>query len=158
MPRLSAGIMLYRHRHGAVETLLVHPGGPFWAKRDEASWSVPKGEYLEGEQPLDAAYREFREETGFDAPTEGLIDLGTVKYGRKIVQVWAVQGDLDAARVVSNTVMLQWPPRSGRMQEFPEVDQADWFTLDVAEGKLVKGQVVLAQRLREQLAAAGETA
>jgi len=151
MPKLSAGIMLYRSGPQGPELFLVHPGGPFWAKKDEGAWSIPKGEYLEGEAALDAAKREFKEETGFDLPAGDTKEVGSVKYNNKIVTAWAVQGSVDARRVNSNTFTMEWPPKTGRKQEFAEVDRAGWFPLAAAKRKLVSGQVELVDRLSEQL-------
>ena len=156
MPRLSAGILLYRRQGEGVELLLVHPGGPFWAKKDESSWSIPKGEYAEGDDELAAAKREFREETGFDAPAGEPAPLGQVKYSNKLLTVWAVPGSIDARRVSSNTFTMEWPPKTGKQQEFPEVDRAGWFQPAVAKQKLVGGQVELVDRLCEQLGISSE--
>jgi predicted NUDIX family NTP pyrophosphohydrolase len=147
MPKLSAGILLYKKTSGKLEVFLVHPGGPFWAKKDEGSWSVPKGEYLEGDDAWQAAQREFREETGFEAPAGELIELGEVKYNNKLLVVWAMEGSVDARRVKSNTFTMEWPPKTGRKQDFPEVDRAGWFMPAYATRKLVKGQVELIDRL-----------
>src|SRR4051812_32442022 len=132
MARRSAGILLFR-RTPELEVLLVHPGGPFWAKKDLGAWSIPKGEHDEDEDGQACAIREFAEETG-SAPSPGeLSDLGAIKQkAGKVVQAWALEGDLDAARIRSNNFAMQWPPRSGRMQEFPEVDRADWFSVQDA--------------------------
>ena len=144
----AAGILLYRHRAGQVEVLLVHPGGPFWAGKDDAAWSVPKGEPEPGEDLLVAAEREFREETGSPAPAGPRIDLGEVRQASgKRVRVWAVEGDLDAASCHSNHATIEWPRGSGRTIVIPEVDRADWFELGVAHVKLVLAQAVLADRL-----------
>jgi predicted NUDIX family NTP pyrophosphohydrolase len=151
MKRSSAGILLYRQRAGAVEVLLVHPGGPFWAKKDAGAWSIPKGEYEEGGDPLEAARREFAEELGSDV-TGPAIPLGDVKQkGGKVVAAWGVQGDLDAADVRSNTFEIEWPPRSGRRQSFPEIDRAEWFTPDEARAKLNPAQHAFLDRLLERL-------
>ncbi len=130
-----------------TEVLLVHPGGPFWAKKDLGAWSVPKGEFTAGEDALEAARREFEEETGF--PLSGrFIQLAPVKQsGGKVVQVWAVEGDCDASAVRSNTFSMEWPPRSGKEQEFPEIDRAEWFTIDVAKQKILKGQIPFIEEL-----------
>jgi predicted NUDIX family NTP pyrophosphohydrolase len=140
MPQRSAGIILYRRRHGGVEVLLVHPGGPFWADKDEGVWSIPKGLYEAGEAPLAAARREFAEETG--AKVEGeAIALGAFRQSpAKIVDAWAVEGEFDPAGLKSNRFVLEWPPRSRRMREVPEVDRAEWFTPAEAERKILKGQ------------------
>jgi predicted NUDIX family NTP pyrophosphohydrolase len=152
MPKQSAGILLYKGDGVGTKVLLVHPGGPFWAKKDKAAWSIPKGEFVEGEEPVIAAKREFREELGQDAPTSELIELGSAKQpSGKMVYMWTCQADLDVSRVVSNTVQIEWPPKSGRQQNFPEVDKAQWCTLAQAREKLVKGQVVFIERLAEIL-------
>ena len=143
----SAGILLYR-RNPELEVLLVHPGGPFWAKKDLGAWSIPKGEHDEGEDGRACAIREFTEETG-SAPAEGeLDDLGTIKQkAGKVVQAWALEGDLDAATVKSNTFSMQWPPRSGQMREFPEVDRAEWFGIDEARQRINPAQADFLDRL-----------
>ena len=143
----SAGILLFRRR-AELEVLLVHPGGPFWAKKDLGAWSIPKGEHDEGEDGQACAIREFTEETG-SAPSPGqLQDLGTIRQkAGKTVQAWALEGDLDAAAVRSNTFELQWPPRSGRMQVFPEIDRAEWFGLDEARERINPAQADFLDRL-----------
>ncbi|MEA2146006.1 MAG: hypothetical protein QOG59_1593 [Solirubrobacteraceae bacterium] len=152
----SAGILLYRHRDGALEVLLVHPGGPMWAKRDAGAWSIPKGEYEPAEEPLAAARREFAEELGTPAPDGEPVDLGQVRQrSGKVVRAWALPGDLDAAAIVSNTCMVQWPPRSGRHIEIPEVDQAQWFDMASAREKINPAQVAFIDRLERALAQAG---
>jgi predicted NUDIX family NTP pyrophosphohydrolase len=150
--RRSAGIVLYRAGDGGLEVLLVHPGGPFWAKKDLGVWSIPKGEYEPGEDPQACALREFEEETGTALPAQALVELGAVvqKAGKEVT-AWAARGDLDPATVRSNTFTMQWPPRSGREQEFPEVDRAEWFTLDEARAKLVAAQAELLDRLVERV-------
>jgi predicted NUDIX family NTP pyrophosphohydrolase len=155
MPSSSAGILLYRRRGGGVEVLLVHPGGPFWARRDAGAWSIPKGEYDAREDPLDAARREFAEELGV-APPEGPVDdLGEVRQkAGKRVRAWAVAGDIDADAVVSNTFELEWPPRSGRMIDVPEVDRAEWFSLEAAREKINPAQAELLDRLAHAVEAA----
>lgn len=131
---------MYRRTGPQLEVLLVHPGGPFWTKKDEGAWTIPKGECGEGEDPLAAAQREFEEETGFK-PKGRFIPLGSFRQSSaKTISVWAVQGDLDPSRLRSNTFSMQWPPRSGNMQEFPEVDRAAWFVPQEAERKILKGQ------------------
>jgi predicted NUDIX family NTP pyrophosphohydrolase len=129
----------------------VHPGGPIWARRDAGVWSIPKGEYGDDEQPLAAARREFAEELGSPAPADGAaLDLGEIRQkSGKRVRAWALAGDLDAAAIESNTFEMQWPPRSGRMQAFPEVDRAQWFDSEQAREKLNPGQVPLLKRLQE---------
>jgi predicted NUDIX family NTP pyrophosphohydrolase len=151
MPKQSAGVLLYRDRGGSVEVLLVHPGGPFWAKKDEGAWSIPKGEFNEGEDPLAAARREFEEELG--APVSGeFLSLGSIKQsGGKRVHAWAVQGEFDPTLVASNTFKMEWPPKSGREMEFPEVDRAGWFDLTSARTKILKGQFELIDRLEKLL-------
>jgi predicted NUDIX family NTP pyrophosphohydrolase len=133
MPKRSAGLMMYRRWTGVLEVFLVHPGGPIWAKKDKGAWTIPKGEYEEDENPLVAARREFEEETGFQATGE-FLDLGSIKQkSGKIVTAWAFQGDCDPAKLVSNTCEIEWPPRSGRSFEIPEVDRGRWF--DIAEAR-----------------------
>jgi predicted NUDIX family NTP pyrophosphohydrolase len=131
-----------------MEVLLVHPGGPFWAKKDLGAWSVPKGEFPPGEDALVAARREFEEETGF-AVDGRFIQLTPVKQsGGKLVQVWAVEGDCDASAVRSNTFSIEWPPRSGKEQQFPEIDRAEWFTIEAAKQKILKGQIPFIEELK----------
>jgi predicted NUDIX family NTP pyrophosphohydrolase len=150
--RRSAGILLYRLRDGEPEVLIVHPGGPFWARKDAGAWSIPKGEYDDGEDPHACALREFEEETGTLLDPDELADLGEVRLrSGKQVRAWAVEGDLDADTVVSNTFEMEWPPRSGRRQEFPEVDRAGWFGLDEARAKLNPAQGAFLDRLRDLL-------
>src|ERR1700752_1807000 len=132
-PRRSAGLLLHRRRGGILEVLLVHPGGPFWSKRDEGAWSIPKGECEEGEEPRAAAWREVGEELGSPAPEGGALELGEVRQkAGKTVVAWAIAGDLDAEAITSNTFTMEWPPRTGRSQQFPEVDRAGWFSLPEA--------------------------
>jgi predicted NUDIX family NTP pyrophosphohydrolase len=154
-PRRSAGLLLYRRSPAApdeVEVLLVHPGGPVWARRDLGAWSIPKGEYSDEEEPLAAARREFQEELGVAPPHGDAADLGEVRQkSGKLVRAWAIAGDLDPATVVSNTFEMEWPPRSGRRIEVPEVDRADWFGLDAAREKINGAQVALLDRLAELL-------
>jgi predicted NUDIX family NTP pyrophosphohydrolase len=157
--RRSAGILLYRRSGGALELLLVHPGGPFWARKDEGAWSIPKGEYEETQDPQAAALREFEEELGSALPAPGssgataLTELGTVRQpGGKIVTAWAAEGDLDAERIVSNTFELEWPPRSGTTREFPEVDRAAWFAAEEARTKILRGQLPFIDALEAALA------
>src|SRR5437870_13689718 len=137
----SAGILLHRLRGSRIEVFLVHPGGPFWAKKDAGAWSIPKGEFEVGQDPLEAAKREFKEETGF-AVEGNFIELTPVKQpGGKAVYAWAVMGDCEAESIKSNTFSLEWPPRSGKRKEFPEVDRAGWFTPEVAREQLLSGQL-----------------
>jgi predicted NUDIX family NTP pyrophosphohydrolase len=148
VPARSAGILLHRRRDGVREVLLVHPGGPFWAKRDAGAWSIPKGEYAEGEDARACALREFEEELGTALPTDELVDLGAVKQRNgKVVTAWAAEGDLDTRDVRSNTFEMEWPPRSGRRQDFPEVDRAEWFSVEQAREKLIPAQAALLDRL-----------
>ena len=151
MAKTSAGILMYRFRSGRLEVLLLHHGGPFWAKKDLGAWTIPKGEYAGGEDPLAAARREFREETGFEA--EGtFIELTPVRQaGGKLVSCWALEGDIPAAEIRSNTFRLEWPPRSGRFAEFPEADRAGWFTVTAARRKILQGQVRLIEELQRRL-------
>ena len=153
MPRTSAGLLLYRrHPERGVEVLVGHMGGPFWARKDAGAWSIPKGEHGADEEPRDVALREFAEEMGTPASVTDLVPLGEVRQsGGKRLTAWAAEGDLDAATVVSNTFALEWPPRSGRIQEFPEIDRAAWMPLDEAREKLVRGQVPLLDRLLDLL-------
>ncbi|HEV3379337.1 MAG TPA: NUDIX domain-containing protein [Thermoleophilaceae bacterium] len=152
MAKRSAGILLYRIAGGRPEVLLVHPGGPFWARKDAGSWSIPKGEYGDGEAPQACALREFEEETGVGLPPGELLELGSVKQkGGKVVTAWAAEGDLDADSVRSNTFTMEWPPRSGRTAEFPEIDRAGWFGVEEAREKLVAAQAELVDRLVERL-------
>lgn len=152
MPKQSAGIVLYRTRAGRLEVLLVHPGGPFWARKDDGVWSIPKGEFEAGEDALAAARREFEEETGAAPPAAEAIALGPVRQpGGKLVYAWAVRGDFDPAALRSNTFTLEWPPRSGRRREFPEVDRAAWFGLEEARRKLGAGQVELIGELEAKV-------
>jgi predicted NUDIX family NTP pyrophosphohydrolase len=144
----SAGILLHRRRGQRHEVLLVHPGGPFWARRDEGAWSIPKGEHSGEEDPLAAARREFQEELGVAPPDGPLQDLGEIhQKGGKIVRAWAVAGELDPEAIVSNTFQLEWPPRSGRLIEVPEVDRAEWFALDEARRRINLAQAELLDRL-----------
>jgi predicted NUDIX family NTP pyrophosphohydrolase len=153
----SAGILLFRRTGGpggdGLEVLLVHPGGPFWARKDEGAWSIPKGEYgapggLESEEALAAALREFEEETGHPVPPGERLELGTLKQpGGKVVAAWAVEGSLDADAITSNTFELEWPPRSGKRASFPEVDRAGWFGLPAARTKILRGQAEFLDRL-----------
>jgi predicted NUDIX family NTP pyrophosphohydrolase len=172
VPKRSAGLLVYRRRaavreaereperepvgsrpDGALEVLLVHPGGPYWARRDEGWWSIPKGEVAHGEDELSAAEREFSEELGVPVPPGERLPLGeVVQAAGKRVRAWAVAGDLDATAIHAGTFELEWPPRSGRLRRFPEVDRAAWCTLDEARAKLLPGQLPLLDRLAELLA------
>jgi predicted NUDIX family NTP pyrophosphohydrolase len=153
--RRSAGLLLYRRTTGPLEVLLVHPGGPFWARRDSGVWSIPKGEHEPDEDPLTAAFREFNEELGGrpDIDPEGLLELGAVRQASgKIVLVWAGAAEFDATTITSNTFEMEWPPRSGRSEEFPEVDRAAWFDLATARSKIVPSQAEFIDRLADLLA------
>ena len=151
--RTSAGLLLYRRpagRNGAIEVLLAHPGGPFFARRDEDTWTIPKGEVDPGEQLVDVARREFEEETGHPPPDGPLVELGTiVQKGGKVVHAWAVEGELDPTTARSNTFILEWPPGSGRQREFPEVDRVEWFDGAEARRRIKSTQVPLVDRLDE---------
>ena len=147
MARKSAGLLLYRRRADRLEVFLVHPGGPFWARKDEGAWSIPKGEYEDGEEPLAAAKREVSEETGLNVAGD-FVALGEVKQaGGKRVTAWAIETDFDPASLRSNTFSVEWPPRSGKVREFPEVDRADWFPIAAARRKLLAAQVAFIDRL-----------
>jgi predicted NUDIX family NTP pyrophosphohydrolase len=149
VPKHSAGILMYRGTAEAIEVLLVHPGGPFWAKKDLGAWSIPKGEYSEGQDPLLVAVREFEEETGA-CPRGEFLPLGNlVQPGRKTVTAFAVEGDFDPATLKSNTFELEWPPRSKQMKSFPEVDRAAWFAPAAARQKILPGQREFIARLLE---------
>lgn len=153
MPKRSAGVLLHRGSGDAVEVLIVHPGGPFWARKDDGAWSIPKGEYADDEPAWDAARREFVEELGLDVPAGPRLDLGTVtQSGGKIVTAFAIAADLDVSAVRSNTFELEWPRGSGRLREFPEVDRVQWFALAAARTKLLTAQVTFLDRLAEHLA------
>jgi predicted NUDIX family NTP pyrophosphohydrolase len=153
MPKLSAGLLVYRRGERGLEVLLVHPGGPYWAKKDDGAWSIPKGEYEPDEDPLQVALREFEEEIGKPPPDPAsavsLVELR--QPSGKVVRAWAVEGDVDVAEVHSNTFEMEWPPRSGRTREFPEVDSAGWFGPDEARRKLLRGQLGFIDRLVELL-------
>jgi predicted NUDIX family NTP pyrophosphohydrolase len=151
MAKLSAGLLMYRKLQGGVEVFLVHPGGPFWARKDLGAWSIPKGEHHRNEEPLAAARREFREETGIE-PHGPLRPLKPIKQaGGKVVQAWAFEGDVDPSAIRSNTFAMEWPPGSGRDKTFPEVDRAAWFGMDEAKTKILKGQVALLNELQAAL-------
>jgi predicted NUDIX family NTP pyrophosphohydrolase len=148
--KLSAGIVLYRRKEDRLEVFLVHSGGPFWAKKDAGAWSIPKGEYLPDEDPLAAARREFQEETGFALPPGDLEPLGTIKQrGGKLVSAWALEGDCPADAIRSNSFSMEWPPKSGKTQEFPEIDRAAWFSMETAREKQLAGQHAFLDRLIE---------
>lgn len=154
MPAKSAGLLMYHRRDGAVHVLLVHPGGPYWRRRDLGAWSVPKGEYGPGEDPEKVALREFREEIGIEPPGEARYLGDAVQAGGKRLVVYAMEGDLDISASVSNTFEMEWPPRSGRRERFAEVDRAEWFPLDLAREKILPAQRPLLDHVEE--IAAGE--
>jgi predicted NUDIX family NTP pyrophosphohydrolase len=152
MPKRSAGLLMYKRAGGALRLLLVHPGGPFWAKKDSGAWSIPKGEYVDGEDPLAVARREFAEELGC-AASGALWPLGEItQAGRKVVTAWAIEGDVDVTAITSNIFEMEWPPKSGRRQTFPEVDRAGWFTVEEAREKMLAGQQPLIDRLVDGIA------
>jgi predicted NUDIX family NTP pyrophosphohydrolase len=148
VPKLSAGVLLHRVRDVVVEVLIVHPGGPFWARKDDGAWSIPKGEYADGDDPWQAARREFVEEIGLPLPDGPPVELGTVKQaGGKLVTAFALRADLDVTGARSNTFELEWPRGSGKLREFPEVDRVAWFAVGQARTKLLKGQLAFLDRL-----------
>jgi predicted NUDIX family NTP pyrophosphohydrolase len=151
MAKLSAGILVYRIRDGKTEVFLGHPGGPFYTKKDDGVWSIPKGEYSEIEDPLSAAKREFREETGIDAPDGEYTEIGQVKASNKIITAWSVEKDLGEIEVISNLVSIDWPPRSGRKMEIPEIDRAGWFDLQTALIKIHAAQREYLHKLADKL-------
>lgn len=148
MPKLSAGLLLYRVVDGTVEVLIGHPGGPFWARKDDGAWSIPKGEYTDGEDPWVVAKREFEEELGKTPPDGPRIEFAPLKQpSGKVITAFAVRGDLDLEGTVSNTFTLEWPKGSGKVREFPEIDRVGWFSVAAARSKLLKGQRPLLDRL-----------
>jgi len=147
MPRKSAGILLYKIESKAIKIFLVHPGGPFWSKKDDGAWSIPKGEFDDGEDPLGAAKREFEEETGIKI-SGGFLELNPIKQkSGKIVYAWAVEGDVDVSKIKSNEFEMEWPPKSGKMKSFPEIDKAAWFNLNEAKKKIIDAQSSLIREL-----------
>jgi predicted NUDIX family NTP pyrophosphohydrolase len=153
MPKRSAGLLLFRTESRRLEVLLVHPGGPLWARKDEGAWSIPKGELEGDEVALDAARREFQEEMGVAAPAGEVIALEPVRQaGGKLVHAWALRGDFDPAALRSGSFSMEWPPRSGEQRTFPEVDRAEWLPLEAAMRKILKGQVPLLLELAQKLA------
>jgi predicted NUDIX family NTP pyrophosphohydrolase len=151
MPKQSAGLLIYRRRNDRTEVFLVHPGGPFWQNKDAGAWSIPKGEFAPPDDPLQAAQRELFEETGLSVAGP-FLQLEPIKQkGGKIVHAWAVAADLDAEKIQSNTFSIEWPPRSGKMREFPEVDGAEWFDFDVATEKIIEAQQGLILQLKMNL-------
>ena len=148
MAKKSAGLLLYRQPDKSVEVFLVHPGGPFWIRKDDGAWSIPKGEFADGEDTLEAAKREFKEETGFDVEGEFEAMLPIKQSGGKLVYAWAVQGDMDASAIRSNSFSMEWPPGSGQIQDFPEVDRGSWFDLNSAKRKILKSQLEFLEQLQ----------
>jgi predicted NUDIX family NTP pyrophosphohydrolase len=154
MKRLSSGLLMFRGRESSLEVLLVHPGGPFWRKKDLGAWSIPKGEHLESEDPFAAAKREFEEETGMK-PCGQFLALGEIKQpSGKRITAWAFEGDCSPDEIHSNVFSMEWPPKSGKTQEFPEVDRGDWFTIKDAKIRILKGQIGFVDRLVAQLQSA----
>ena len=152
MKKHSAGLMVYRTNQGKIEVLLAHMGSPWWAKKDKGAWSIPKGEYLEDEDPLHAAKREFKEELGQEPPSGDLIELVQIEQNNnKTVIAWAMEADIDVSHIKSNTVSIEWPPKSGRTQEFPEIDRAEYMDLSTAAARIVPGQSRLLERLAQKL-------
>jgi predicted NUDIX family NTP pyrophosphohydrolase len=155
---MSAGLLVYRRSDGGIEVLLVHPGGPYWVKRDDGAWSLPKGEYEPGEDPLEAAVREFDEELGSEPPDRSdAVSLGQLRQpSGKVVSAWAVEGDLDVSEIRSDTFEMEWPPRSGRVHEFPEIDRVGWFDLETARRKILPAQLPFLDRLERAAGAMPE--
>ena len=151
MPKQSAGLLLFRVVASHLEVLLVHPGGPLWAKKDDGSWSIPKGEIAETEDPFEAAKREFKEELGSLVTGEAILLKPLRQPSGKIIYAWGVRGDFDPATMKSNTFTMEWPPKSGQKREFPEIDKAGWFPIEVAMRKIVKGQSDFIDQLKEKL-------
>jgi predicted NUDIX family NTP pyrophosphohydrolase len=150
MPKISAGLLMYRVRESNLEVFLIHPGGPFWAKKDIGAWSIPKGLLDPGEDPLAAAQREFEEETGFKISAGPFVPLSPVKQkSGKVIQTWAVEGDCNPSEMKSNLFPLEWPPRSGKKQEFPEADRAAWFGIDEAKERINPGQLPILNELQK---------
>jgi predicted NUDIX family NTP pyrophosphohydrolase len=147
----SAGVLLFRDREGVLEVLLVHPGGPFWTRKDSGAWSIPKGEFEPGEDPEEAAFRELAEETGWKPAGETIALQPVRQSGGKMVYAWALQADVDPASLQSNTFAMEWPPRSGKQKEFPEVDRAGWFPPDEAREKILPSQLPLLDDLARKL-------
>jgi len=151
MGKKSAGFVMYRYKDSILEVFLVHPGGPYWAKKDDGSWSIPKGEQSDEEDPFTTAKREFKEETGYDAEGDFMPLTPIMQPSRKLVSAWAFEGDCDASAIKSNTFEMEWPPKSGKKAEFPEVDRAEWFPTTTAKKKLLKGHVGFVDELCKML-------
>lgn len=151
MPKESAGILLYRILDGGLEVFLVHPGGPFWSRKDDGSWSIPKGEYDPPEDPLEAAKREFQEETGLSIEGDFMALEPVKQPSGKVVHAWAVEGDCNPLAIKSNTFSMEWPRDSGKLREFPEIDKAGWFSIEKAAVKILRGQMGLLQQLQKKL-------
>lgn len=149
----SAGLLVYSHRDSQIEVLIVHPGGPYFSKKDFGVWGIPKGNIDDGEKPIEAAKREFKEEIGVNPPQGKLIELGEVKYpsGSKSIIAWAIEGMVDLTKFKSNSIEIEWPPRSGKRQEFPEIDKAEWCGLELASKRMFGPQVIFLERLAEAL-------
>jgi len=156
MSKKSAGLLLYREISGHLEVLLVHMGGPFWAKKDEGAWSIPKGEFEDNEDPFSAAKREFTEETGLSVEGEAIPLRPVRQPSGKLIYVWAMERDVDLSHFKSNTFSMEWPPKSGRVQEFPEVDRAAWSAIEEARHKIVRGQVAFLEQLQRMLKGSSE--
>jgi predicted NUDIX family NTP pyrophosphohydrolase len=153
MPKISSGLLLYRIRNGALEFLLVHPGGPFWKNKDAGAWTIPKGELADNEEPLTGAVREFEEELGFK-PSGPFIELAPIKQkAGKLVHAWAFKGDYDPTQIKSNTFSIEWPPRSGKQAEFPEIDRAEFFSLEAAKTKINPAQMPFLEELCQRIGA-----
>ncbi|HLG91055.1 MAG TPA: NUDIX domain-containing protein [Candidatus Saccharimonadales bacterium] len=158
MKKQSAGLLVYRTKNGQLEVLIIHNGGPWFKNKDKGYWSIPKGEFSEKEDPKGTAKREFKEELSLDLPSGDWLDLGTVKQkSGKIVIAWAVEGDIDTSHIKSNTVKKEWPPRSGKIMEWPEVDKAEWFTLEKASEKINAAQIEFLKRLANRLGVSLDT-
>jgi len=151
--RQSAGLLVYRRRAATIEVFLVHPGGPYWVGKDAGVWSIPKGEFAPGDDPLAAAKREFREETGQTVTGEFKPLQPVRQRGGKTVYAWQIEADVDASTIRSNTFSLEWPPRSGKFRDFPEIEQAAWFTIDAAAEKIISGQRAWLEELKSSLPA-----